>query len=535
MSTSFASSRSARGNSHAARRAAILHKPNGQIATRVQAVGPERFGIVSIDGAKARSLYMLCDFYGRVLVPPTVVAHTQGDLGAAIDRIRQAWSQHNLGDGLVALERTGEYHRPAQRAFQQAGFETRVVHPLATKHFRQPVEPGNKTDATDLAAIHRATVNGFGLFEPLWPDVFAQLRLLVRHRRDLVRKAAKLQCQIREHLHALMPGYAECFSDLWQSHVALPLACQTGSADAVRQHGLNGLAALVQQTPWRCQRTTLAKILAWAETAPPAHPQTLWLSQILSQLHHDWLQKNQQIHGCEQASPALLAQTSYLLLLALPGINVVSAAELAGEMGPIRHYANANAITGRAGLFPARYQSDRVDLHGSLVLRGQRQLRAALLGIADNLKKCNHHFQARALLWQAAGKEPKQLRIKIAKSFSRLAFAIVMGQSIFRHPCCQPPDYILEKLLAFHREHQTPMPQTLADLHAAVDQLPRSARAAEAKPLQEELARIRRPRSRGPQPIGDILAIVLARLGVGAIQSTASGDQDPGSSPGGNR
>jgi len=42
-------------------------------------------------------------------------------------------------------------------------------------------------------------------------------------------------------------------------------------------------------------------------------------------------------------------KTPYLWLLLLAGINVVSAAELAGEMGPIEHYANANAITGRAG------------------------------------------------------------------------------------------------------------------------------------------------------------------------------------------
>jgi transposase len=41
-----------------------------------------------------------------------------------------------------------------------------------------------------------------------------------------------------------------------------------------------------------------------------------------------------------------------VLLLSHPGINVVSAAELAGEMGPIANYAGPRSITGRAGLFP---------------------------------------------------------------------------------------------------------------------------------------------------------------------------------------
>jgi len=38
-------------------------------ATR-EKVGPEHFGIVSIECAKARFKWMLCDFYGKVLIPP---------------------------------------------------------------------------------------------------------------------------------------------------------------------------------------------------------------------------------------------------------------------------------------------------------------------------------------------------------------------------------------------------------------------------------------------------------------------------------
>ena len=45
----------------------------------------------------------------------------------------------------------------------------------------------------------------------------------------------------------------------------------------------------------------------------------------------------------ERDLAALLVQTPYLLLLSIPGINVVSAAELAGEMGPIGNYARVPA------------------------------------------------------------------------------------------------------------------------------------------------------------------------------------------------
>ena len=93
----------------------ILSKPSGVLHPRVQKVGPEHFGIVCFDCAKARSKFLLADFYGRVLLPPTVVAHNQTDLDAAIAQVRRAFAEHQLTDGLVAIERTGEYHRPFQR------------------------------------------------------------------------------------------------------------------------------------------------------------------------------------------------------------------------------------------------------------------------------------------------------------------------------------------------------------------------------------------------------------------------------------
>src|SRR5438445_4614197 len=69
------------------------------------------------------------------------------------------------------------------------------------------------------------------------------------------------------------------------------------------------------------------------------------------------------------------------------------------------------------------------------------------------------------------------------------------------------------------------MVEVLRDLQAAIGQVPPREHAAEAKPLQEELQRIHDGHRRGPQLLGDILPIVLARLGVGAVQSTESGEE----------
>lgn len=247
------------------------------------------------------------------------------------------------------------------------------------------------------------------------------------------------------------------------------------------------------------------------------------MRRILSTLDDDRLEKTRQIQALERTLAQLIVATPYALLLAIPGINVVTVADLAGELGPIVLYPNANAITGRAGLMPSRYQSDQVDhANGPLRRRGNRRLRAVLMQTADNLVQCNHYFKALTEPWRRAGKDPRWIRVKVAKRLSRLAYTIVAGKQLFPHPCCQPRHYILQKLLEFHSDHGTPPAELRQDLETVIAQLPATIRKEETQPLQERLDELAR-RRRGPQPLADIIPLVLARLGVSVVESTSEG------------
>jgi transposase len=224
------------------RRYLTTAKPSGSLHPRVQKVGPEHFGIVAVDCAKARSKWMLADFYGTILIPPTLLEHNKQGFDAAITEIRRAIERHQLGDVLVAIERTGIYHLPVKRAFTSQHFEARIVHPLTTKQYRLPADPGNKTDDTDLFAIHRATTNGFGLIEPPLDEIHGPLRLLERYRRTLVRKNAALRNQITALLDVLLPGYTGLFKDVFDNPAALSIARRVMSASQIRSLGSEGLA-----------------------------------------------------------------------------------------------------------------------------------------------------------------------------------------------------------------------------------------------------------------------------------------------------
>ncbi len=526
------------------RHPATVSKPSGSVHPRVQKVGPQHFGIVAVDCAKARSKWMFTDFYGNILIQPTVVEHTGPGLNAAVACVRQAIEAHAIADLIVAVERTGNYHLPVKRSFAAAGFETRVVHPLTSKQFRLPADPGNKTDDTDLAAIQRAAVNGFGLIELALDEVHAQLRLLARHRRDLVRKNASLRNQIHVELDALLPGLSAAVGNALDNETALLIARQLGSARAIRARGLEGLVSLLEGQKVRFQHRSLEKILAWADQAHEASEHEGVHQRILVSLDDERRSRLQSIRLLEGDLASLLARTPYVLLLSFPGINVVSAAEFAGEMGPIQNSPSDSAITGRAGLYPARYQSDQVDRTGPLVGRANRTLRYTILLIGENLLRCNAHFRRLGDAWREAGVDKRVMVVRTAKRFCRIAYRMVAGGQVFRHPSCRERHYIIEKLSTFYVNHNVPIDQMLTDLCEAAKAIPAAEHAAEAQRFQAKCAATpkRGPsaspgpatphsnigrRCTGPRPLSAILPEILLRLGVTMIESSASGETDP--------
>jgi len=141
----------------------FIGNPNGQIQERVRKVRPEHFGIISVDCAKRRSKWKLCDFYRKVSIEPTVVEHSAAALNAMTEQVKPTCQDHAITDSVVAFAMTGIYHRPVQRDFCKAGFDMLTVHPFASKHYRKPLHPDCKTDDNDLEAIFHAAINGYGL------------------------------------------------------------------------------------------------------------------------------------------------------------------------------------------------------------------------------------------------------------------------------------------------------------------------------------------------------------------------------------
>ena len=228
------------------------------------------------------------------------------------------------------------------------------------------------------------------------------------------------------------------FNDIFESEIALWVAKNLGSAANILECGIDGLTRQLRESHIAIYKPTLQKVVAWARSRAAVEESASLRRRLFIELDADRLAKLRSIRAIESELAGPLSKTPYVPLLGIPGINVVTAAEFAGEMGPIERYVKARAITTRAGLYPSRYQSDEVDRpDGRLVRHANRDLRRATFIIAENLIRKNQHFGVLAAGWRVKNVDHRDNCVRVAGRFCRIAFQMVAGRMTYRHPCSQ--------------------------------------------------------------------------------------------------
>lgn len=296
------------------------------------------------------------------------------------------------------------------------------MHPFTTCLIRRSADLGTKTDDIDLAAIHRAAVDGLAMRGEVLDAASQQWRLRTRHRRDLVEKAAALKVQLKETIDAYLPGYTRLWSgdSFGDSPVPLAIATRFDAPQALGDTSVEQFRQAARDAGSVIQKNTIDRIRAWTHQAAPADDGSAIHFRRAVSLANDLRAKGQEIRVFELDLADFLCHSPCLLLWAFPGVHVVSASDYGAELGPITNYATSKAIAGRAGLYAARGQScpsDRPD--GPLLARRNRQLRAALMRLARNLDRSNHYFMGLAQSY-ARRHDDHDPKVVIARAFSRL-------------------------------------------------------------------------------------------------------------------
>ena len=79
--------------------------------------------VLSVDVAKNKSMIMLMNSDGEILIDTKEIKHNLQDF----DKVREQINEINPENLTVFMESTGTYHLPVERYFKESGFNTLVI------------------------------------------------------------------------------------------------------------------------------------------------------------------------------------------------------------------------------------------------------------------------------------------------------------------------------------------------------------------------------------------------------------------------
>jgi transposase len=275
---------------------------------------------------------------------------------------------------------------------------------------------------------------------------YKRLQHLTRARRNEINKRSRIKVEIRsihDHIWREYQGYSvlengkvktkRIFSDFW-GKASLYLLTHFPHASQILELGELGLRLLSKEHNLKIRKTTIEKLL-YAASESVSKPLEDLSSElfILKQKLKDYEWHTRNIEAYELEIERIFIKTDGLLLLTVPGIGLVTAAEIYCEMGDLSHYTSASQIIKKAGTNPTIKQSGPVDgYYGHISKQGNANLRRAVYNAGHSLCVHNDALKPFYLRLKDKGKKAGKIYIAMGNKFLKIAFAMLKNQSPFK-------------------------------------------------------------------------------------------------------
>jgi transposase len=338
-----------------------------------------------IDLASEEHRLVVVDGEGRRLEQRRI-AHSEAGVAGLVRRLLE------LAVARVALERPNGL---VVDRLLDAGIAVVPVHPnqlaAARDRYRSGGGKSDGFDAYVLAELARTDMHRLRVLEPDGDETRA-LKTLTRARDDLVGTRVALANQLRGQLEAVWPGAARIFSEI-DSPIALAFLERYPSPDDARLLGEKRLAAFLARNGY-CGRRSPAELLERLRSAPKGktgefeaearRAVVLGLVAALKPIVEQIKLLTNQIRGALEAH----ADGPIFRSLFRDPKSVVTAAELAAEIGGRERYDSRARLEARAGQSPVAIESGKKKV-ASFRWACNKTLRDAVSVLADSSRKHN--------------------------------------------------------------------------------------------------------------------------------------------------
>ncbi len=443
----------------------IQGRKGNKFSQQLRGVNLEQVLIVAIDAAKLHQKALICNFFGDIIVKPFFFSVNESGIQLLCDRIKQAEKDCDAVRIFLGVEATGHYYEDIVRILAKHGYQVQIINPYTTKEERASALNWCKTDDLDLVAIAYAMVGNKATESKLPEGHYRQLLTLTRARRSEVRKRSTLRMEIRGLMDVIWREYqgfssndhgkptkTTVFSDMWGKS-SLYMMKHYPHPSMVISLGESGLREISQKHNLKIRSSTIQKLLRVANQALSRPKEELGAELLLLRMKLEDLERyDEKITCLEQEIESVLLQTDGRLLLSIPGIAVVTAAEMYAEMGDVSQYENPHQIIKKAGTNPVVIQSGGgKGYYGAISKQGNEHLRYVVYTAGKCLSLHNTELRPFYERLKEKGKHARKIHIAMGNKFIKIAFAMLRDKKPFLYQNSQN-HYLSEmsKKLRFH-------------------------------------------------------------------------------------
>ena len=348
--------------------------------------------VLSIDVAKNKSMIMLMDSEGEILIDSKEIKHNLEEF----EKVKKEIEEINPENLTVFMESTGIYHLPVERYFKENGFNTLVINSLTTKNNYDTIRK-TKTDKKDCYRLAKLFfVNEVEYHDLSKKDLYANLKAMTRQYFYLTQVNVSCKNRYKRLINICFPELEEIFkSSRIYEETALNFIKAYPHAYIVKEKRIDALYNNLYKTNSRHDyyyKRLAHQIKDIASNSYPGvdkkHSDVKNLSDMAS-----ILQENiKTINELKDKMIETTKQSPYFEIInSFYGIGEVLAAELLGELGDITRFDNHKQLIAFCGLDPTIIQSGKsINVHGAISKRGNKYARWILFNISQMVVKLGH-------------------------------------------------------------------------------------------------------------------------------------------------
>ena len=331
--------------------------------------------IVGIDIGKNHHEASIIDENGTLIGRP--LRFSNSHKGA--DRLMEYIMKHTENKSfLFGMEATGHYWYSIYSFLKSQDFTVYVINPIQSDSLRKLYIRQTKNDSKDSFLI--AEVIRFGQFTTtsLADENLLAMRQLCRYRDSVVSSRTEIKLRISTIMEQIFPEYEKQFSSIWGS-TSMGILETYATPDKIANAPIDELFSLIKDKSHN--KLTMEKAISIRDAAADTFGIKIAQDAFAFQLHQLFERLNFLNAQIEQLDAEIIKyyESFGCFLHTIPGVGIITAATILGEIGDITRFKTSSALVAYAGIDPSVKQSGEFNsTHNHMSKRGSPYLRHAI-------------------------------------------------------------------------------------------------------------------------------------------------------------